>query len=357
MIYRIRVFCFDIKYRQNLVLESLDYVKEKNIKLISIKKRWENGFHIEYILESRFLKELKGYLYDQLTNIPDIPKKVFDKMLHQIRLLKDIENAPAESKKVKENKQIVIESVGTNLSNIYDNESYLEIQKIKQNWIKDFTGEIFESNKEQKNSILLKMMLIAANKFHFDDDYKGFKFGVLSYYSHYQGYINHIEQFPPLYKQKYKDMIFHGVSTTKKSLKDLDDWLTELSKQSLNEDILINWSKMLDQLMEKHRDLVDKKKIYSGNDYEIEQYLDKMNNVSNFHKKFTLNKNFKWFVSSKEFKVYRGTINQMYEVLTFLSISSLQRTIYCGGISEYIFESYKFDIDELLKDINEKYGY
>ncbi len=349
----VEIYILRKQHRDAFYLELLECAESLfGDSLISFKKNWVHGYHIQIVLEKKAdkrLEEMKAHILQMFDAYPKTEDAAEIRAVEaQLKTVAGFERYEGSFLPVFEDKTLVIKEIDTDniqFSKVFSNEDFLKAEKIKAEWLQKNGTRIkncIENGESERLAAALMLITAAHFKFGF---WSGLRYGALSYYSHYQGFLAQAQS-------RKDDSMLVRLEAAKEDKQELLQRLSEIENGDYKTDrVLFSWDKACDAMAGLFETLLEKQKVTFERLQSIEEYLSGQNRVSEFHKVFTMNDNFYEFAESQEFKTYRLLVNELYQLFPMIKISALQKIKLCKLVSETVFEQYDMDWKNFYTEI------
>lgn len=353
MLLSVKVYLFDKKSRDEFYLNLLERAKDLfGDFLVALRKNWVYGYHIEILLNNMGIQEC-SFVTQELSKMLMCYEQVleYEKLSYiskQIKVIAQLERYDGEYLPMHKDKSISVEEIDTSktcFSKIFTNNQYLKLEKLKSSWVLSNANQIKAMIEQEKNNFLAAGLMIIIAKNYSYGPWGGIKYGVLSYYSHYQGFVTQTESLgnTDQLSKLDKDVI------PKKNIIQIMTLLDEKGKT--DNKIFDSWIEICHKMLYEFDNIVKNEEIDFNKLGSIKNYLKDQEKISEFHNVFTMNERFFEFSSSVEFLCYRLLINELYQLFPLIKISALDKIKLCKKISETAFEYYSMDWKKFYEEI------
>lgn len=363
---KVRCYIYNSKIRGKVLYELYEFINE-NKQLMdainSIKVDSSNGFSIQIlhsggqqttVLLTDFFTKILGLFKEfRVTN-----KNTLEQVKNQINILNP-SGPKMDLTNIKTDYSIVEEKLDwqSKISKIYPNVEFIKIEKLKLILLCKYRNQIIDLEDDKKRLLLLKLLYLTSKQFCYNE-FKGAKFGCMSFFSHYQGYMSRLDS---LTSDKYVSVKQRIVSSISKLVEQYSDYIINLDRtlvdspsDTFENQLFDDWDHILGEITTYSELLAKSGLLYNSLDYKIDNVQKEVAKLSDFHQSLFKIEGFADFFDSWQFQRYRSLVNQVYEIFSMLQVSSVERTVLCGALSTIVFSKSNFNYQaffEYLKDM------
>nr|WP_253896479.1 hypothetical protein [Streptococcus gallolyticus] len=263
-----------------------------------------------------------------------------------------------EQKEFDHLKELLLEKLDwqSKISKIYPNEEFIKIEKLKFILLCKYRNQIIDLEDDKKRLLLLKLLYLTSKQFCYDE-FKGAKFWCMSFYSHYQGYMNRLDSLTSdksvLIKQKIVSSISKLVEQYSGDIINLNGTLNDSSSDNFEKQLFDDWEQTLNKITTYSESIAKSGLLYNSLDYKVENVQREGTKLSDFHQSLFKIEGFSDFFDSWQFRRYRSLVNQVYEIFSMLQVSSVERTVLCGVLSTIVFSKLDFNYQAFFEYLND----